>query len=230
VTIIGLWQAPESASGGDVNNMLIEVGGDSIVSGTVIVDGGPAPRSIFLALTTDEISGGVLARATVQGDRFTIRSVPPAKMYFFINLEQDVERYYVKSITWKGKDLLREPLEVGVETKIEGVQIVLSPQVASFTIRVRTPRRKPVADADSPSDNIAALRWMFNPDSERWRTTDNTAKRHSAISRVLWLWWRESLRITPFRTKTEPNYPGSATEPINSTTPVALSRIAKKNG
>ena len=67
-------------------------------------------------------------------------------MYFSVSLQEGVTNFYLKSITWKEKDLLREPLEVGMQTKIEGVQILLSPQVASFTIRVQTPLYEPVSD------------------------------------------------------------------------------------
>jgi hypothetical protein len=155
----GAKQQGVEVSGADVENMLIELGDDAIVSGTVVVESGPAPRSIYLGLTTEGIGSGVLASATVQGGRFMIRNVPPGEMYFFVNLEQDVERFYLKSITWNGKDLLREPLEVGIQTKIEGVQIVLSPQVASFTIRVRTPRGEPAADASMILVPADASRW-----------------------------------------------------------------------
>ena len=61
----------------------------------------------------------------------------------------------IKSITWKGKNLLRELLEVGVETKIEGVEIVLSPLVANLNIRVRNARGEPMRDVSLtlvPSD------------------------------------------------------------------------------
>lgn len=142
----GAKQQEIEVSGGDVNNAVIELGDDAMVSGTITVEGGPTPR-VFIGLTTGGISSDFGASATVEGNRFTIRNVPPGKMYLYVNIEEDVGQHYLKSITWKGKDLLTELLDVGVETKIEGVQIVLSPRVANFTIRVRTPQGKPIAGA-----------------------------------------------------------------------------------
>ena len=109
-------------SGGDVSNISIELSDDSIVSGTVVAENGPLPRNIYLGLEKEGMNQGVAASAEVEGGKFTIRNVPAGEMYFFINLSEDVQRFYIKSITWKGKDLLRELLEVGVETKIEGVK------------------------------------------------------------------------------------------------------------
>jgi len=131
-------------SGGDVSNVVIEVGDDSTVSGTIISDGGPAPRNVYVGLQAEGMSGGPSASTFAEHGKFTIRNVPAAKMYFSINLQDGVDSFYLKSITWKGKDLLREPLDVGVETKIEGVEIVLSPLVASFGIRLRNARGEPV--------------------------------------------------------------------------------------
>ena len=142
----GSKQHEVEVSGGDVNNTVIELGDDAMISGTITAEGGPTPR-VFIGLTSGGISSDIGASATVEGNRFTIRNVPPGKMYLYVNLEEDIDRYYLKSVTWKGKDLLNELLEVGVETKIEGVQIVLSPRVANFTIRVRTSQGKPIPEA-----------------------------------------------------------------------------------
>jgi len=80
-------------------------------------------------------------------------------MYFFINLSDDIQRFYIKSITWKGNDLLRELLEVGIETKIEGVEIVLSRLVASFTIRLRNVRGEPMRDVSLTLVPADRARW-----------------------------------------------------------------------
>ena len=155
----GATQQEVEVSGADVQNMLIEVGDEAVVSGTVTVDSGSLPRGIELALTTMGINGETVANATVLGGRFTIPNVPFGKMYFSVSLQEGVTNFYIKSITWKEKDLLREPLEVAMQTKIEGVQIVLSPQVASFTIRVQTPLSEPVS-------NVSLV--LVPADSGRW--------------------------------------------------------------
>ncbi|HJP93653.1 MAG TPA: hypothetical protein VJ875_16965 [Pyrinomonadaceae bacterium] len=157
----GSKQQEIEVSGGNINNLLIEVGDDATIAGTVVVESGPMPAGIYLWLTTEGISSGVSANATVQpGGRFVIRNVPAAKMYFAVNLEQDIERFYLKSITWNGKDLLREPLDITADTKIDGVKIVLSREVASFTIRVRNNRGEPVPDVSLTLVSSDRARWV----------------------------------------------------------------------
>jgi hypothetical protein len=52
-------------------------------------------------------------------------------------------RFYVKSITWQGRDLLREPVKVGEGTVVEGVQVVLSAQAAVLNVRVLSAAKRP---------------------------------------------------------------------------------------
>ena len=139
-------QQEVEVSGSDVNTV-IDVGDGATISGTITVDGGPTPGGIYLSLTNESESGSVEADDTVDGNKFTIRNVPRGRMYLKVNFTDVQPRYYLKSLTWKGKDLLTELLEIGEDTKTEGVQIVLSPRVATFTIRVRTPQGKPVPEA-----------------------------------------------------------------------------------
>lgn len=161
-------------SGGDVSNVVIEVGDDATVSGTVIAESGPLPGSIYLGLEREGMNEGMAASAVVERGKFTIRNVPAGKMYFFINLGEDIEHFYIKSITWKGKNLLRELLEVG-ETNVEGVEIVLSRSVAHFDIRVRNARGEPVRDVSLtfvPSD---PARWI-RQETQLFGTTDSNGR------------------------------------------------------
>jgi len=170
----GAKQQEIEVSGGDVN-VVIELGDDAKVSGTVIVESGPLPRSIYLGLEREGLNEGVAASAVVERGKFTIRNVPAGKMYFFINLGEDIQHFYIKSLTWKGKDLLRELLEVGVETDIEGVEIVLSRLVAHFDIRVRNARGEPVRDVSLtlvPSD---PARWI-RQETQLFETTDSNGR------------------------------------------------------
>ena len=76
----------------------------------------------------------------------------------------------------KGKNLLRELIEVGDETKIEGVEIVLSRSVARFEIHVRNARGEPVHDVSVtlvPSD---PARWTRDEDVQLFGTTDVNGK------------------------------------------------------
>ena len=170
----GAKQQEIEISGGDVN-VVVEVGEDAKVSGTVITESGPLPRSIYLGLEREGTDPGMDASAVVERGKFTIRNVPAGKMYFSINVGEDVEQFYIKSITWKGKNLLRELLEVANETDVEGVEIVLSRSVARFDILVRNAGGEPVRDVSLtlvPSD---PARWT-RPETQLFGTTDLNGK------------------------------------------------------
>jgi hypothetical protein len=168
-------QQEVQVSGGDVSNMLIEVSRDSTVSGRVISESGSSLGPIYVGLQADGMSGGPSGSTIAEGGKFTIRNVPTAKMYFYINLEQGVDSVYIKSIRWKGKDLLREPLDVGVETKTDGVEIVLSPLVARFGIRLRNAKGEPATNISVtlvPSD---PTRWTRR-EAQLFGTTDRNGR------------------------------------------------------
>ena len=153
-------QQEVEVSGGDINNLSIEVGDDATVSGTLIVEGAPAPRGVDISLIRDFNEAGVSSSATVSpGGKFVIRSVPSGRTYFSINVGEETSRFYIKSITWNGKDLLRELLNIDAGQKIDNVKIVLSTQVASFTIRVRNTRGEAVSDVPLTLVPADPARW-----------------------------------------------------------------------
>lgn len=159
-------------SGNDLANVLVEVGGDSTVSGTIALENSPSPPNASVGLQTEGPSAENMASVSTQRGRFVIRNVPPGKMYFFVNLEQEVPQLYLKSITWKGKDLLREPLEVGVETHVEDVQIVLSPRVATFNFRLHTIVGRPASDVSLVLVPADPARWIRR-EAQLFGTTDS---------------------------------------------------------
>jgi hypothetical protein len=153
-------QQEVEVSGGDINNLSIEVGDDATVSGTLIVEGGPTPRSVDISLIRDFNEAGVSSSANVSaGGKFVIRSVPSGQTYFSINVGEETSRFYIKSITWNGKDLLRELLNIDAGQKIDNVKIVLSTQVAGFTIRVRNTRGEAVSDVPVTLVPADPARW-----------------------------------------------------------------------
>jgi hypothetical protein len=153
-------QQEVEVSGGDINNLSIEVGDDATVSGTLIVEGGPTPRAIDLTLMRDLNEAGVSSSASVSpGGKFVIRSVPSGQTYFSINLGEEISRFYIKSITWNGKDLLREPLNIDAGQKIDNVRIVLSTQVAGFTFRLRNTRGEAISDVPLTLVPADPARW-----------------------------------------------------------------------
>ena len=167
----GATQHEIEVSGGDVGDIIIEVGDDATVSGTIIAESGTLPRNINIGLEREGLNQGVDASAVVERGEFTIRNVPKGKMYFYINLSDDIQRFYIKSITWQGKDLLRELLEVGVEKKVEGVEIVLSQRVASFNIRLRNAQGEPMRDVSMTLVPVDSARWI-RPETQYPGTAD----------------------------------------------------------
>jgi hypothetical protein len=162
-------------SGHNVDNLIIELGDGATVSGTVVVDSGVAPRGIYVGLKQEGFQRFEPSTIVGRTGAFVIAGVSPGKAYFFINLADGVGRFYLKSITWKGKDLLRESLEIGAEEKIENVRIVLSPQVATLTIRVLSVSGEPVEGVSLtlvPSDPARWQRW----EAQLFCTTDAQGK------------------------------------------------------
>ncbi len=187
----GATQKEIEITGGDLSNVLLEVGGDSTVSGTVVLENASSPPNVHVGLQTEGIREESLASASSQRGRFVIRNVPPGKLYFFISLEQETPPFYLKSITWKGKDLLREPLEVGVESNIDDVKIVLSPQVATFNFRVQKIGGQPASDVTVimvPSD---PGRWIRKKLSFLERLTPTACARLLALRVSTWCLFRQ---------------------------------------
>jgi hypothetical protein len=151
-------------SGRSIDNLILELGEGATVFGTIGVESGPAPRNIYVGLTQGrpgELEPGITVERV---GPFVIRGVPPGKMYFFINLGEGGAQFYIKSISWNGKDLLREPFEIGAEEKIRDVKIVLSPQVATLTMRVRGAPGESVENISLTLVPADPARW------ERWET------------------------------------------------------------
>jgi hypothetical protein len=69
-------------------------------------------------------------------------------------------RLYLKAITWNGRDLMREPLDIGEGARVEGVRVVYARDPARLRVRVLRPGdRKPVA---------ATIVFLLPPDTSGW--------------------------------------------------------------
>lgn len=67
--------------------------------------------------------------------RFEFNGLPAGKYFIQFRAYNESGKLYAKSITWNGKDIMREPLEIGEGASAEGVRIVTSNN--SSTLRVR---------------------------------------------------------------------------------------------
>ncbi|MDT5293147.1 MAG: hypothetical protein QOJ76_27, partial [Acidobacteriota bacterium] len=128
---------------GDVSEIEVEVSDGGHVSGTITVDGGRPPRYGYVnvlrvAEGTAEPDGMDTKSATAYGGRFSVEGLPAGKFFIQPSAYDEDGQLYVKSITWNGKNLLREPLEIGEGANADGIEIVYSRSPA--TLRVRTTR------------------------------------------------------------------------------------------
>jgi len=154
--------------GSDVTNINVELVEAGSVRGVVSVEGGtPLLERLVIRLLPNAPAPGtddqvVDTLANPKG-MFSISPVSPGSFHFrFFNLPAG---YYVKSITLKGKDLLRNPVKLESGQSLSGVSVVLSSDVVSLSGRVveKGDRSKPLANATV---------MLFPVEAERRRISD----------------------------------------------------------
>lgn len=130
---------------GDLSDVTVEVGDGARVTGTVTTEGGEAVEYARVGLVrvpdATDASPPTLAdtnNAEVDEGRFSAEGLPAGRYYVQAALNHEVQPLYVRSVTWNGKDLTREPLELAEGASVEGVQIVYARGPA--TLRVRAAR------------------------------------------------------------------------------------------
>ncbi|MDT7780589.1 MAG: hypothetical protein QOC99_3101 [Acidobacteriota bacterium] len=129
-------------SSSDMTEIEVEVSDGGRISGTLSIEGEKPPRYGFVsAMRVPEgpVEPGEIdaKNASVEGGEFSIEGLPAGK-FVLQPLTYDGEdgKLYVKSINWNGRDLLREPLELGEGATAEGVQIVFSRNPATLRVSV----------------------------------------------------------------------------------------------
>jgi hypothetical protein len=126
-------------SGGDISEVAVEVSEGARVSGTVTVEGGAAPRFAYVNLLRVPEGGrrptpSDMHNAAAESGRFTADGLDAGKFFIHASTYDEDKRFYVKSINWKGRDLLREPLELGEGASAEGVEIIFSRNPATLRV------------------------------------------------------------------------------------------------
>lgn len=142
-------------SGSDVSEVVVELGDGGRISGRVTVEGGGPPRYAQVSALrvpdgTAEQDSETAQDTSVSGGAFDLEGLPPGRFFLSPHVYGSSEgdgQLYVKSITWNGRDLLREPLEIGDGTSVEGVQVVFSRNPAKLNVRLaraagKTPPRE----------------------------------------------------------------------------------------
>lgn len=155
-------------AGNDVTGLAIEVSGGGRVSGTVMVEGGkPLPPNITIYPETAHGERRILlspSTGRVQPDgTFTVDGMPSDGVWIKAVSQQD-NKYYTKSATANGVDLLQEPLIVKDGEEVKGVRVVISPEVATLTGRVL------VAEGGAPARGASVMLVPAEPHKQRLRT------------------------------------------------------------
>lgn len=146
-------------SGEDVTELAVELSEGGRVSGTVAIEGGKPPEyaHIFAVPAVSnpeermaaEMMSGDTSSATVTRGVFTIEGLPVGKFFLHPSTYMgEGAKLYLKSITWNGKDILREPLDVGEGATLEGVRIVFSNDPATLRVRAVSPDKKPALNVN----------------------------------------------------------------------------------
>jgi hypothetical protein len=125
---------------GDVADVALELNDGGRVAGTVALESGKEEAYGSLSLrrvpdgaerqTSDDAWGTYSS-----GGRFEVAGLPAGKYFVQFNAYGDEGKLYVKSVTWNGRDLLREPVEVGEGASVEGVQVVVSSNSSKLRVR-----------------------------------------------------------------------------------------------
>jgi hypothetical protein len=154
-------------AGSDVTGLAIEVSGGGRVSGTVMVEGGkPLPPNITIYPETAYGERRIQlspSSGRVQPDgTFTVDGMPSDGVWIRAVSRQD-NKYYTKSATANGVDLMQEPLIVKEGEEVKGVRIVISPEVATLTGRVL------VAEGGAPSRGASVMLVPAEPHKQRIR-------------------------------------------------------------
>lgn len=121
----------------NVENLVIEVSEGSSIVGSVVSDGDlTAPVGVTLNLGFRGLQSIMDNPNWVGVDKtFVIRSVPAGRVRLDI-VEPRETNYYIRSITGKGLDLLKEPLTIAEGEQVSGVQVVLGTDLATVEGRI----------------------------------------------------------------------------------------------
>jgi hypothetical protein len=151
---------------GDVSEVEVEVSDGGRISGTITVEGGtPSQYSYVNVMRVAEgaaESGGMDVKSTTAySGRFSVEGLPAGKFFIQPNTYDDAGRIYVKSITWNGKDLAREPLELGDGANADGIEIVFSRNPAILRVRATLDGGKAIA----PNAFVFLMQALGAPDA-----------------------------------------------------------------
>jgi hypothetical protein len=155
-------QREVKVSGDDVTDLSVELSEGARISGTVVIEGGKTPEyahisAVRAASSPEEMmSLRDVPSTTARNGEFTIEGLPTGKLFLHATMySSEGAKSYLKSITWNGRDILREPLDVAEGATLDGVRVVFSSDPSTLRVRAVSADKKPALDVNVflvPSD------------------------------------------------------------------------------
>jgi hypothetical protein len=165
-------------AGADVDNLDITINEGAFVTGTVILQGGKGePRYVNVSATRVGGTGNENGEGStyLQG-QFALSGLSAGRYFLSVNAaDEDGNDYYVKSMTYNGADLTREPLSIEEGATLHGVRIVLAADMGTLTGRVLTGEHAPAPGARVICVPTDAMKWP-TPDGQSQDFAEATGK------------------------------------------------------
>jgi len=130
-------------SGGALSDVVIEAPLGGRVAGVVTTEAGEPTQEAHVSLLhapergTEALADGV-GGVTTSGGRFSLDGLPAGRFFLHAYIFDEGQTSYIKSVTWDGKDLMREPLELGEGAEVEGVRVVFARDAATLHLTAVT--------------------------------------------------------------------------------------------
>ena len=134
----------------DLSDVALELNDGARVSGSIAYENGNKESYGYFSMRRVPDEAGVKGSEQTgdswnsydSGGRFEIVGLPAGKYFIQFSGYADEGKIYVKSITWNGRDLLREPLELAEGAAVEGVRVTIAANPSKLRVRVTGGPRK----------------------------------------------------------------------------------------
>jgi hypothetical protein len=157
-----------TVAGADLTELEIPLSEGGRISGTIVVEGDKPPTSEMNLFTqplrndgTWSIGASTRVNPQTKG-LFLIEAVPTGENWILGDLYD--RKYYLKSISWNGKDLLREPLNIAELSETKDVRIILSDDKGSLAGQL--------ISAESKKPLVRESFFLASVDEARWTRKD----------------------------------------------------------